>query len=104
MLYILDLTQSGCTPERLRKDCNACGMDKKGKCFSSFNHIPAINLKTYDPKARNPKIFRETYDFKKDTAIHPDKMFVCDPDWLKISMYRELTEPLIIHHFKLVKD
>ena len=94
MLYILDLTQSGCTPERLRKDCDACGMDKKGKCFSSFNHIPAINLKTYDPKVRNPKVFRETYDFKKDKAIHPDKMFVCDPDWLKISMYRELTEPL----------
>ena len=95
MMYILDLTQSGCTPEQLKnKDCDECGKDKQNKCFSLFNEIPVNNLLNYNPKKNKPKTYHETYDFKKDKAIYPNKIFVCDPDWLKISMYRELSEPL----------
>ena len=95
MVYILDLTQSGCTPkEMIKKDCKNCGKDKSNKCFSLFNNVPCNNLINYTPKKSKAKTFTETYDFKKDKGIYPNKLFVCDPNWLKISMYRELTEPL----------
>ena len=95
MVYILDLTQSGCTPRQiLKKDCNGCGKDINNKCFSLFNNIPSNNLLNYRPKTTKPKTITESYDFKKDKGLHPNKLLVCDPNWLKISMYRELTEPL----------
>ena len=31
---------------------------------------------------------------RKDKSLYPTKLFVCSPDRLKISMYRELTEPI----------
>lgn len=96
LLPILDLTQVGCTARQLKnKDCEKCGQGLDGKCMSIFNHIPCNNLINYNPrKVKNPKTYTETYDYKTNKAIHPKKMFVCDPTWLKISMYRELTEPL----------
>lgn len=91
-IYILDLTQSGCTPEELeKKKCDNCGLTIDNKCFSLFNHIPCIDLKKYNVK--NPKVLTKTYNFQKNSSYFPDKMFVCEPEWLKISMYRELTEP-----------
>ena len=91
---ILDLTQMGCTPSELRShNCDNCGVTKDGECFSLFNYVPANNLINYKPQEK-PKIYTETYDFKNDKSLHPKKMFVCDPNWLKISMYRELSEPL----------
>lgn len=95
MIYVLDMTQIGCTPEELEnKDCkNGCGIDKNNKCLQIFNEIPVNDLTTYK-KNKESKIYRKTYDYKKNTSIYPQKMFVCDPEWLKISMFRELTEPL----------
>ena len=94
MMFILDLTQAGCTPARMRDDCSKCGLDKNKKCFSVFNHMPANDLITYNPKKKDPKVYRETYDFKNDRGLYPKKFFVCDKNWLKISMFRELSEPL----------
>ena len=92
-IYILDLTQSGCTPREIEKeDCKHCGETKNNKCFSLFNHIPCIDLKKYNVKS--PQIHRKTYNFEKNHSYFPSKMFVCEPEWLKISMYRELTEPM----------
>ena len=73
--------------------CNNCGKTKDGKCFSLFNYVPANNLIGYKPQEK-PKVYTETHDFRNDKSLHPNKMFVCDPNWLKISMYRELSEPL----------
>ena len=93
MIYILDLTQSGCTVHEIAdKDCKKCGLSNKNKCISLFNHIPAVDLKNY--KIKNQKVFTKTYNYENDKAMYPRKMFVCDPTWLKISMYRELTEPM----------
>jgi len=90
MIYILDLTQSGCTSMQLKnKDCSKCGISKDNKCISIFNNIPCYNLLGNDETEYN-KIF----DYKNDKSIYPSKLFVCSPDWLKISMYREITEPL----------
>ena len=95
MMYILDLTQTGCTPQQLKnKDCKECGLTKNKECISLFNHIPTYNLINYNPKNKETKVFYETYDFKNDKSLYPKKMFLCAPDWLKISMYRELTEPI----------
>ena len=41
----------------------------------------------------NNKIFTKTYNYDTDSGLYPNKLFICDPNWLKISMYRELTEP-----------
>ena len=92
-IYILDLTQSGCTPEELeKKKCENCGLSTDNKCFSLFNHIPCIDLKKYNVK--KPQVLTKTYNFHKNISYFPKKMFVCEPEWLKISMYRELTEPM----------
>lgn len=93
MLYILDLTQVGCTKKQLdNQDCKYCGMSKDKKCISIFNNIPCNNLIGYNPK--NAKTYTNVYNYETDSGIHPNKMFVSDPTWLKISMYRELSEPL----------
>jgi hypothetical protein len=92
-IYILDLTQSGCTNDQINnKDCNLCGESKDKKCISIFNHIPTYDIK-YKPNS-NPKIYRETYNYDTNKSLYPNKLFICDPEWLRISMYRELTEPL----------
>lgn len=90
MMYVLDLTQVGCTPKQMEnKDCNKCGITTDGKCISIFNNIPAVNLLNY----KNKKVIYSSYDYEKDTGMYK-YLLVCDPTWLKISMYRELTEPL----------
>ena len=39
MLYLLDITQRGCTPEQFRNnDCDTCR--KKGDCADLFNELP----------------------------------------------------------------
>jgi hypothetical protein len=90
MIYILDLTQSGCTSIQLKnKDCSKCGLSKDKKCISIFNNIPCYNI-----LEKQPKEYTKIFDYKNDISLYPKKLFVCSPDWLKISMYRELTEPL----------
>ena len=89
-IYILDLTQSGCTSLQLKeKDCDKCGISKDNKCMSLFNNIPCYNL--YE---NSEKEYTKVFDYKKDKSLYPSKLFVCAPDWMKISIYRELTEPL----------
>ena len=73
----------GCTPQEMKnKDCKECGMTKDHKCLSYFNALPA-NVVTYTGK--NPRIFRETYDFKNDRGLFPDKFFICNVEYLKAS-------------------
>ena len=44
-IYILDLTQSGCTSLQLKKKIvTRCGISKDNKCMSLFNNIPCYNL------------------------------------------------------------
>jgi hypothetical protein len=92
-LDILDLTQVGCTKNQLlNKECDKCGLSKNNKCISIFNHIPSYdinaNFKT------GPKIYTKVYNYDTNKSIYNNKLFVCDPNWMRISMYRELTEPL----------
>ena len=90
LIYVLDLTQVGCTSEKLKsKDCEGCGMSLDKKCFSLFNNIPAIDILTNDKTE-----YTNSYDYKKKDGIYKDKMLVASPDWLKISMFLELTQPL----------
>lgn len=94
MIYVLDLTQVGCTVSQMKnKDCEKCSVGKKDMCVSLFNNIPVYDI-TYSPKTKNPEIYKETYNYDTDKSYYPRKMFVCSPDWLKISMYREITEPI----------
>jgi hypothetical protein len=91
--YILDITQVGCSIDQINnKDCETCGESIDKKCISIFNHIPAYDIK-YSIKSK-PKIYKETYNYDTNKAIYPKQLFLCDPEWLRISMYRELTEPL----------
>ena len=90
LIYVLDLTQIGCTPNALKtKECDECGRSLDNKCFSFFNNIPALDILTNDENE-----YVDTYDYKKGISRFPKKMFVCSPDWLKISMYLEMTQPL----------
>ncbi len=90
MIYILDLTQSGCPSMKLKeKDCDKCGRSIDNKCMSIFNNIPCYNI-----LEKGEKEYTKVFDYKKDKSLYPKKLFVCSPDWLKISMYRELTEPI----------
>jgi hypothetical protein len=90
LIYVLDLTQVGCPSKNLKSgDCDNCGLTLDKKCFSLFNNIPALDILTNDKKE-----YSETYDYKKSTGLYQDKMFVTSPDWLKISMFLEMTQPL----------
>ena len=91
---MLDLTQSGCTVKELaEKDCDNCGVSKDGKCISVFNHIPTFNI--YESwKNFEKNIYTKTYNYDTNESYHKNKLFVCEPDWMRISMYRELTEPI----------
>ena len=90
MVPMLDLTQVGCEPLLIKNgNCQKCGVKSNGTCISVFNEIPALNI-----TESSKKIYRKTYDYKTDQSIYNTKFFVTSPDWLKISMYREITEPL----------
>ena len=90
-LYVLDITQMGCTPREMKnKDCRNCGRTKDNKCVSYFNDLPANDV---NYTGKHPRVYRETYDFKTDKGLFPNRFFVCDTDYLKASMFRELTEP-----------
>ena len=92
-LDILDLTQVGCTNYQIRhNDCDKCGVSKDNKCISIFNHIPCYDINSSFKK--EPKIYTKVYNYDKDECIYKNKLFVCEPNWMRISMYRELTEPL----------
>ena len=100
MTYVLDLTQEGCPrDEILSGKCGPCGYESElfgGKCVDVFNTIPANDLMNYNPQ--NPKAeikeYRKTYDFDTDSSLYPDALFVASPEYLKISISRELSEPL----------
>ena len=90
LIYVLDLTQVGCTTDALKSNnCDECGMTLDNKCFSFFNNIPALDILSKDKKE-----YLDTYNYKSGKSKYPKKMFVCSPDWLKISMYLEMTQPL----------
>lgn len=91
-VYVLDLTQIGCIyDDYLNNDCEKCGKDEFGNCMLLFDHIPAVDINS---KSKKIKIYRETFDYNIQKPIYPTKLFVCAPDWLKSSMYLELTKPL----------
>ena len=88
-LYVLDLTQIGCTSEAIKsKNCDECGRSSDNDS-QFFNNIPALDILTDDENE-----YDDTYDYSKGKSKFPNKMFVCSPDWLKISMYLEMTQPL----------
>lgn len=96
MFFILDLTQVGCLPNELENGkCEYCGKSSDGKCFSLFNYIPAVDILKYNPKKnKNPKEYTETYDYTNGTGLEQNKLLMCSADYLKISMYKEMTQPL----------
>ena len=96
MFFILDLTQVGCLPVELKdKKCDFCGKGKDGKCFSLFNHIPAIDILKYNPKKdKFPEEYADTYSYETKSGLYQKKLLMCSADYLKISMYQELTQPL----------
>ena len=100
MEYILDLTQIGCEPiydrqTEKKRECLNCGKfdESEQKCISIFNQLPANDLKTLSKKNKS-KVYTHTYDYLKDKSKYPNKIFVLTPHYLKISLYRELSEPL----------
>ena len=94
MLYLLDITQKGCTPKQLKSnDCNTCGRNKDGTCARLFDNVPAYTI-NYNKNAKNPRVYRNTYNYTTGKSLYPNKFFVMNPSWLKAQMYRELTEPL----------
>lgn len=100
MTYVLDLTQEGCPrADMLSGKCGGCAYESEltgGKCIDIFNAIPANDLMNYNPQREGevPKVYRKTYDFDKDASLYPDCLFVASPEYLKISLGRELSEPL----------
>jgi len=95
MTYVLDLTQMGCKSNAiLNSKCDECEKSRAGKCVDVFNSVPANDLMDYNPQKEKPKEYRKTHDFKTDSSLYPQCMFVCSPEYLKISMSRELSEPL----------
>ena len=94
MIYLLDITQRGCTQKQLKNnDCDTCGRDKDGKCMRLFDDLPAYS-DDYNIKSEDPKVYRKTYNYQSKKSNYPDKFFVMSPVWLKAQMHRELTEPL----------
>ena len=94
MLYLLDITQKGCTPKQIKSnDCDTCGRNKDGTCARLFDQVPAYTL-NYNKDAKNPRVYRNTYNYKTGKSLYPNNFFVMNPTWLKAQMYRELSEPL----------
>ena len=89
LIYVLDLTQIGCDADKLEiGDCKSCGMYLNKQCFSFFNNIPALDI-----LSSSDEEYRESYDYKTKTGLYKKKLLVCSPNWLKISMYLEMTQP-----------
>ena len=89
LIYVLDLTQIGCNATQLEQgECVDCGLTLEKQCFSLFNNIPAIDILSNDSKE-----YTESYDYTKKTGILKNKLLVCSPNWLKISMYLEMSQP-----------
>tara|TARA_B110000238_G_C16107493_1_gene431175 strand:+ start:75 stop:1592 length:1518 start_codon:yes stop_codon:yes gene_type:complete len=94
MIYIIDITQTGCTPQQKKtKNCKTCGMGKNGKCLMLFDEQPAVDSK-FSKKSKNPKVYRKTYNYKTKKSLFPSKLFVMDKNWLKGQLYKEVTQPL----------
>jgi hypothetical protein len=92
MIAMLDLTQIGCVAKQVvEDDCAKCGVTdpKTKKCISIFNEIPCVDVN--DTKY---EIYNRVYDYKKDASLYKTKMFIASPEWLKVSMYQEMTQPL----------
>ena len=90
--FVIDITQAGCTKKQFKeKNCKTCGSDSKGNCMMLFDHIPAVDS---DFKKGNMKTYRKIHDNDKNKSLYPKKLFICHPEWLLSSMYRELSEPL----------
>ena len=103
--YIMDITQIGCLPYQIKKnDCDKCSIQTlKGVCIDLFNNVPAHNLEDVNTKNyKDVETFRKTYDIYKDKSLYPEKVFITAPQYLKISAYRELSEP-ITHPDRLPK-
>jgi hypothetical protein len=89
--FVIDITQAGCSKKQYNeKDCKTCGIDSKGNCHMLFDHIPAVN---YNSKKDVMTLYRDTHNYDKNVSRYPNKLFICHPEWLLSSMYRELTEP-----------
>ena len=97
--YIMDVTQVGCLPKNLKEnDCNDCAIKSiSGDCLDLFNNVPANDreeINKYNTIEEDTiKLYREIYDFNNDASLYPDKVFITAPEFLKVSAYRELTEP-----------
>ena len=93
MNYILDFKQFGCTEKELsEKNCKNCGYSKKDKkCIDLFNNMPCYDVTTL--KNKNKKVYEETYDFKTNKGLHPNKLFIIENKFAKIDLLREMTEP-----------
>ena len=88
----MDLTQIGCIYDDYKNNnCSKCGKDESGNCMLLFDHVPAVNINSNSKKI---KIYRQTYNYTIQKPLYPNKLFVCAPDWLKSSMFLELTKPL----------
>lgn len=93
--FMLDLTQVGCPREQYNKGkCGNCGADRNGKCVDVFNRIPANDLNYYQDETGDILEYKNVYDYENDESLYPESFFVCSPDWLKTSMYYELSVPL----------
>ena len=93
MIYIIDITQAGCTPEQLKeKQCVTCGQTKNGRCMKLFDSLPAVDS-TFSIK-KPLKTYRKTYDYTKKESLYPNKLFVMHIEWLKGQLYKELSQPL----------
>jgi hypothetical protein len=93
--FMLDVTQVGCPRAQYMKGtCGNCGADRNGKCIDIFNHIPVNDLNYYQDEKGDILEYKNVYDYKNDESLYPESFFVCSPDWLKTSMYYELSVPL----------
>jgi hypothetical protein len=94
MIYIIDITQKGCTPKQVHlDDCDTCGRSTKGKCLKLFDDEPAVDS-GFKKTTKNPRIYRKTYNYRTKKSLFPKKLFVMDKNWLKGQMYKELTQPM----------
>ena len=104
--YVMDITQVGCLPKQIRENrCSECGIQTvSGDCIDLFNNVPVYPIDEIKAlsKGKDVQMVRQTYDMDKDQALFPDKIWVVSPQFLKVSAYRETTEP-ITHPHRLSK-
>ena len=93
--FMLDITQAGCPrTQHLNKKCGSCGNNRYGKCIDVFNKIPCNDLNYYKTNSSEIIEYKDTYSYKRDKSLYPESLFVCSPEWLKVSMHYELSVPL----------